>query len=541
MSTSTIHKNANVVQHARPSMGSWTLDIKILRGLFATPGGDDEAACKNFHAFTDSGIELGDEADIRIVDYVRDFHASHGGGKAPELSLAKEFLEQADEAEAVDRLGSASKQVFYAFENYRSICENSRRHQQNGRFIHLAREAATIAEHGKIMDTPEGRKTLRGAEDAAQFLLGSLDTLGGAVTARRRTLASVIETVKEKAVQPKFSTGVATLDDALGGGFPTQIIHIVTAPPGNFKSSWLSYLALRFARAGHPVAYVSADEGPSRTVERMMRMAGGAELPIHFSDGESVIEIEAAFIAAEAAKASRAAAVEAIRRSRHLERDLTDDSVIEHTIRRDGLRRVPVMVLDSVQCISTGASSRIRDEYGRINDIMNVMRRLAEKHGMIIVAASEANRSAYRAKKDDENATGLSAGKGSSSIEYKADVPITLKKSRDEQGGVVIRGRVEKNRLGPSEPEFALKFDGQTFVEIGLPEPVGFDDSHVLVEVLKKHKVKTTRELYVACKQDGRVSSHQRIDDALAKLRLNGCVTGGKGERLVAVSTEIVL
>lgn len=530
---------SQVVQHKRDIQAS-EIDNRIIRGLLQsgqTP--DDEACRRNWLRLTDYGpLDLG-QWDLEIVQWISDWYASVGTSQAPTYELASEFFERSDRVEVVSRLAETRSAVAYDYTRYESVLRAVKDAQEIRRFSILCRDASAIAEHGRSLDKPvDGKRVIRGVADAARHLASGLASIDSAAAdgQRRRSLATLDAEVRDEQKHARLATGIETLDAALNGGFGPGHVHLVTAPPGNFKSSWLTHLAVTFAAAGSPVAYVSADEGPRRTLQRIRKMGAPTALPLHFAGTESPVEEEARFVADEAARMTREAAVAVIRAGSHIERDLTDDGVIDHVVRSHGLKRAGVLVLDSAQCVRTARSDRMRDEYQRINELMLVVRAIAERHGLVVVMASEANRSSFRARDDKDNATGLSSGKGSSALEYKADTPMTLRKAKADDGTTVIRARIEKNREGPDEPEWTMRWDGRAFEEVEVDMPTPLDDSHRVAQVIQAAAgaITSTRELYAACAKAG-ITKHGRIDQALADLKQSGRVRGGNKRPLEVV------
>jgi KaiC/GvpD/RAD55 family RecA-like ATPase len=534
-----------VLQHKR-DLASGEIDNRIVRGLLQlgqTP--DDEACWRNWLKFSDYGpFELG-QWDSALVGWLSDWYASVGPSQAPTYELAREFFERDDKIEVVARLDETKSAQAYDYTRYESILRAAKEAQEIKRFARLCRDASGIAEHGRSLEKPvDGKRVLRGVQDAARHLAAGIAAMDSTAAdgQRRRSLATLDAEVREEQRYARLATGIETLDRALTGGFGRGHVHLVTAPPGNFKSSWLTWLAATFAAAGHPVAYVSADEGPRRTLQRLRKMSADSALPLHFAGTESPVEEEARFVAEEAARLTREAAVAAIKGKRHLPRDVEDDGIIEYHVRTLGLQRTGVLVLDSAQCVRTARSGSMRDEYQRINELMLVVRSVAEKHGLVVVMASEANRSSFRARDDKDNATGLSSGKGSSALEYKADTPMTMRKVKADDGTTVIRAKLEKNREGPEEPEWQMRWDGRTFAEVDVEMPTPVSDSQRVAQVILSSvgSISSTRELYVACAAAG-LTKRARVDQALAELKHSGRVRGGGGKPLELVSAVDVV
>ncbi|MEO8901145.1 MAG: DnaB-like helicase C-terminal domain-containing protein [Polyangiaceae bacterium] len=445
------------------------------------------------------------------------------------MELVRQHFESRSLIEVCDYLTEVTGAQQYIASNYGAILDRTLETQRQFSLSAALRDAAAIAQHGRTQGSGKQKKTLRGVRDAIDYLMASLpDMASGNDGPQDVSIESAIAAAKERAARPSTPTGIPALDTALRGGLPGASIIVVTAPPGNFKSTLLGYLASMLAAAGNPVAYMAVDEGTDRAATRLAN-AGVKSGPIRMASAQAFLEDQAERVAQAAAKATRAATIEAIMRRPRAIGDEDNDAYIEMRARDWGLVRTGVLVVDSLQCVPCRGAQSARDQFARLEAVMNVLRALTERHGVLIIASSEANRGSFSRKNDAENSAGLASAKGSSAIEYKADVACTLRKTGDG-----IRLRIEKNRLGPDEPEVYLHWDGRAFAEVGAPPPVGDNDESVVLDVIAKVTCRTSRELRVACKDDGRITSYERVQAALTSLKLKHRINGGNGMAFAA-------
>lgn len=504
------------------SLSARRIDPRVWRGLIraGVSLGDPSDQVRCWHAYLDRALAL-DEIDQKLHDYVSAWYTMNAE-QPPEFDLTRQYFESSNEIEVSGYLDEVLGAQQYIAANYAAILDRALEQQRQYELRDAVNAANAIAVHGRTEGTGRSKRTLRGVKDAVDYLLRSLPDVAE-TEAKDLSIEAAIAAASERAARPRTPTGIPALDDAIGGGLPGGAIVTVTAPPGNYKSTLLSYLGSRLAAAGHPVSYMAVDEGTDRAALRLQK-AGIASGPIRFAAADSPLEDQARKAADAAAKATREATIEQIMRRPRAIGDEENEAHIEYCARKWGLVRHGVVIIDSLQCVPCRAASAAKDQFQRIEATMAALRAVAERHGVLVLASSEANRSSFSKKNDAENSAGLASAKGSSSVEYKGDLVTTLRKT-----GEGIRLRLEKNRLGRDEPEIYLHWDGSRFTEVGAPPPQGESDESILLDVIKRNQIGTSRELRAACLQDGRIRSNERVATALAALKMKQRITGGHG------------
>lgn len=533
---------SNVLQHAKRVPGA-TLSNRILRGLVSIRSVPDAEDClANWRALQEHNLDM-DESAYDIVAYVRSWWVQFGqGDHPPDFDLAAEFFEKSENIEARSRLTEvANEGRAFIRVGYISLLRAAADHQEEKRVCLALNMATHIVQGGAHIPGPNGTKRLiRGVEAAREWLAGELSAASSSPRLKRRSLREMRELIKEEATYPRLPTGIKTVDEITGGGLPGDHVHIVVGAPGNLKSSWVTFLATTFARQGNPVLVMSLDEGPRRTTKRIVRAVGQEDLPIEFSPRSSSIEDEAAAVAATASRMTRDAGLAAIMADpRHLPRDENDEALIDHHVRRLGLRRTPVLVLDSIQ--KAGSSQKTAME--RIDATVEAARAAAEKHGLLVIMTSEMNRQGYSSRNRDERSRGFASAKGSASIEYGAELVISFEKVTLDDGRRGVQVEVGKNREHDgAEPTFVMIYDGKSFHEadqdVFTPPP---DDSERVLAVIAagNGSIVSTRGLWDACAKAG-LTTKGRIDQALAGLKATKRVVGGNGKPLIIADAPTV-
>ncbi|UCG87227.1 MAG: DnaB-like helicase C-terminal domain-containing protein [Gemmatimonadota bacterium] len=99
---------------------------------------------------------------------------------------------------------------------------------------------------------------------------------------RPDSLAQLVERVdaREPGTQPPdtIPSGFPSLDNALGGGFRRQDLVVLGGDVGAGKSALAIGMALRVARAGFPVAYLSGEMDEDRLLERALALEGRVQI-----------------------------------------------------------------------------------------------------------------------------------------------------------------------------------------------------------------------------------------------------------------------
>lgn len=255
----------------------------------------------------------------------------------------------------------------------------------------------------------------------------------------------------------RLPTGFPTLDRITRGGFMAGERMIVGGAPGAGKTSLIVQIARDYARKGHPVAILAADENAEGLLIRWGQQ-----------DGFSREALEAGN---ETVKESFASILESI------PVDLVDadeigaavEDVAEKLARRSS-EKTGVLFVDSLQTVrarDTGLDTNPREQ---INSVMRALKRAATKHRLLVIATSELSRGAYsgHAKPIDP----LAAFKESGGIEYGAAVALIIRCSPSAEN--IFEVYVPKNRPGGIKTWFWLEFDTEraTFREVDAPAHV---------------------------------------------------------------------
>lgn len=147
---------------------------RILRSVMQVGGNPDaEDAQNNWIKLQEHNLEFPSEEDNKIYQYLLSFYGQMSS--PPDFPLVKEFFEKSDDIETVTRLEEIKNAQFYTRTNYLSILRAELDRQQVKGLILLCRDTSAIAEHGRNLDKPvDGKKTLRGVQDAVNFIYTKL-------------------------------------------------------------------------------------------------------------------------------------------------------------------------------------------------------------------------------------------------------------------------------------------------------------------------------------------------------------------------------
>jgi replicative DNA helicase len=161
-------------------------------------------------------------------------------------------------------LGARAESIVNAVEYARTVRDASRRRR-------LAEAARAMAERA------DNR-----ADNADAAVIWA--EMGGALEAAARddakslgkSLFDLASDISDEMLNPRemLSTGIASLDEAAGGGIPYGYIVGFEARPAGFKSGTLHTIAVNVAKAGVPCCYFAAEMGRMRLAKRMMGHLG---------------------------------------------------------------------------------------------------------------------------------------------------------------------------------------------------------------------------------------------------------------------------
>lgn len=247
-------------------------------------------------------------------------------------------------------------------------------------------------------------------------------------------------------VMHRLPTNIATIDKGTRGGFPFGRVVVVGGAPGAGKTSLLTQLIWQWCRndpkifglfaaydqGAHPILVrIGQNERCDRDAlergyhadhaDHLRWLTTALERTPNFQildGGEELVTIEQA--SHQLSKAARGPGVLAI------------DSA---------------QMANSVTIPTTGG--RV-DAPERLRLIMEASKRAAREHGHLVMISSEINRESFKNKDQSQNSEDLASFKGSSAIEYAADLAIVLKKVKGD--GDYVDGTAPKSRIGAIEP-----------------------------------------------------------------------------------------
>ncbi len=284
-------------------------------------------------------------------------------------------------------------------------------------------------------------------EELATLESDSLGPTPVSLTERARSLRARCPVVR-------LATGLPTLDKICRGGLRVGTFMIIGGAPGVGKTALVVDQAHRWARAGIPVDFLAADEGPD---DILMRLA------LHEGIDAALLE-----------KGDLAAWDELEERLADLPLALFDgddghtlEAVAEHLATVAGTGP-SVLVGDSVQTIMPAGPLLDADASprARVDLVLRAAKKIA-RSGPLVVLTSELGRGAYKNRANADNVTPLAAFKESGGIEYGAQTALVLRSVPDGEGRVEVD--VPKNRGGFKE-SFSLEVDSRTRVrEVDAP------------------------------------------------------------------------
>ena len=259
-----------------------------------------------------------------------------------------------------------------------------------------------------------------------------------------------------KAIGVAVPTGIPTLDRRTRGGIPPGRSVVFGAPPGLGKTSLLVQTLTSMAMRGLTVAGLFADEGRDAAAVRVGQNLGFERFRLEAGDEETARGLE-----------------EKLEGCRFLLPDSDAEDVTVESVgrlaREHGEKGRPVVLgFDSIQTVRSETAEAERDPRLSVKRTASAIQRLKKPLDAIVLAVSEVNRGAYRAKKEVDRVTPLSSFSESSRIEYAFDVAVFIDGDPEDE----IQLRIVKNRLGPKGKPFHMRFCERTakFTEIDAEE-----------------------------------------------------------------------
>ena len=325
---------------------------------------------------------------------------------------------------------------------------------------------------------------------------------------------AIVRQIERDGPLVRVSTGIESLDQMTGGGFPLgSRVYLIGAPDAG-KTALVVQMGDEFLRQGIPVAFLGVDEEPidlmtrlmqrrgvrrtdceersTATLARMRQEVGG--VPLLLFDGGTAIE-------------GAAAKLHALARNR-----------------APGVDRPPcALIVDSVQAARTAKEAERDGLYAQVTERVGALRAAAKRYRMLVISTSEMNRGAYRSKKVDEQSADMASAKESGAIEFSARVLLSLRNV--EGSSDVVALRVVKNKHGPSHRDqdgIFLRVDraGQQLTEDNDFKPLDLDERRA-AGALERGIVDAGKVVGVLCSGD------LGVNDLKAKMKsLHGMSPG---------------
>ena len=257
-----------------------------------------------------------------------------------------------------------------------------------------------------------------------------------------------------------MSTGIAGLDKALDGGLHAGLT-VLGAVSSMGKTSLMLQMADTLAAAGRNVLFITIEMSRMELIAKSA-VRGTKERARPLLDGKLPEEKVRGLISAYRQKTG--GRVELWEPDAHLTPAFLDEKVSAFCAQHES----PVLFLDYLQLVAPARAGMTEKQTA--DAAVAMLKQLARRYDMPVMAASSLNREAYRPGSAEP---GLSAFKESGSVEYSADLLLVLKYRTDADKEIKTGPRhlvltILKNRFGATgesvpldyEPEKELFRDG---------------------------------------------------------------------------------
>ena len=241
-----------------------------------------------------------------------------------------------------------------------------------------------------------------------------------------------------------ISTGIPSLDAALGGGFKPGRVIVLAARPSVGKTSLAAQLGLNVASLGRPVLVLSQEMTAGDMVDRAVANLGRVPLD-HLGNGK--------FADDDWERVTQAADV-----ATRLPFTIDDQPALTLLDIRAKARQVQqrgglaLLIVDYLQlCASSGAFDR---RHHQIEQISRGMKQLAKELAVCVLLLSQLNRERGEPELDNLKESGA--------IEEDADVVVMLHPMGvAPDDGMLVLAKIPKNRMG-RRGRLALSLHGKT-------------------------------------------------------------------------------
>lgn len=248
-----------------------------------------------------------------------------------------------------------------------------------------------------------------------------------------------------------MSTGIAGLDKALDGGLHAGLT-VLGAVSSMGKTSLMLQMADTLAAAGRNVLFITIEMSRMELIAKSA-VRGTKERARPLLDGKLPEEKVRGLISAYRQKTG--GRVELWEPDAHLTPAFLDEKVSAFCAQHES----PVLFLDYLQLVAPARAGMTEKQTA--DAAVAMLKQLARRYDMPVMAASSLNREAYRPGSAEP---GLSAFKESGSVEYSADLLLVLKYRTDADRENKTAPRhlaliILKNRFGATGESIPLDYE----------------------------------------------------------------------------------
>lgn len=248
-----------------------------------------------------------------------------------------------------------------------------------------------------------------------------------------------------------MSTGIAGLDKALDGGLHAGLT-VLGAVSSMGKTSLMLQMADTLAAAGRNVLFITIEMSRMELIAKSA-VRGTKERARPLLDGKLPEEKVRGLISAYRQKTG--GRVELWEPDAHLTPAFLDEKVSAFCEQHES----PVLFLDYLQLVAPVRAGMTEKQTA--DAAVAMLKQLARRYEMPVIAASSLNREAYRPGSAEP---GLSAFKESGSVEYSADLLLVLKYRTDADKEIKTGPRhlaltILKNRFGATGESIPLDYE----------------------------------------------------------------------------------
>ena len=275
------------------------------------------------------------------------------------------------------------------------------------------------------------------------------------------TPADVIARWRHEGPLVRIATGIAPLDDACRGGFPSPWRVVIVGAPAAGKTFIEIAMADALARAcdaaGLCVGVLAVDEDSEDLTVRLAQIAGFTIAQAETRAPEILDRMERALC---------------LLRIRLYDARFTIDAAAADLAEWAASQgRRAALFIDSAQTARSSAGIALDEPSLRqvVEANTATIREVATRYRMIVIATSEANRNAYRSEDAAAQGNDMAAGAESRTLEYSAQTLLMLRTPKDHRD--VIHVRIAKNRRAHAGVDFWLRLDRDRHALTECPDP----------------------------------------------------------------------